>query len=380
MPLAYPGSMSRPIAPMDLSSEQRQSLQELVRRPTTSQRMALRARIILCCAEGLSQEAVAGQQGVRRRIVGKWCKRFRRRGLEGLEDAKGRGRKATLPEEQQARALTLATQPPAGYTRWSVRRMARATGMSIGSVHALWQANDIKPHLTRTFKLSNDKEFERKFWDVIGLYLDPPDKALVLCCDEKSQCQALERTQPGLPLGMGHIKTRTHDYIRHGTLTLFAALNYLDGKILSQTAPRHTHRQWLAFLKHLDRETPADLTLHLIIDNYGTHKAPKVKSWVKWRNARQQKQHGTERLVMHFTPTSSSWMNLVERFFRDLSEDALREGSFGHVRELETAIEDYLVKRNLAPKRYVWKKKGEEILAKIQRARAATEKQPAKAL
>jgi transposase len=372
--------MPRPVTPIQLSCEQRQSLQELVRRPTTPQRTALRARIILSCAEGLSQEAVAREQGVRRRIVGKWCQRFRQRGLEGLEDAKGRGRKPTLPEEQQARALTLATQPPAGYTRWSVRRMAAATGMSVGSVHALWQANDVKPHLTRTFKLSKDKDFERKFWDVIGLYLDPPDKALVLCADEKSQCQALERSQPGLPLGMGHIKTRTHDYIRHGTLTLFAALNYLDGKIFSQTAPRHTHRQWLAFLKQLDAETPPELTLHLIVDNYATHKAPKVKTWVKWRNARQQNQHGRERMVMHFTPTSSSWMNLVERFFRDLSEDALREGSFSHVRELQSAIEAYLAQRNLAPKRYVWKKKGEEILAKIQRARVALAKQQAKAL
>lgn len=372
--------MARPIARIELDAQQRESLLELSRRPTTSQRTALRARIILSCAEGLSQEAVATEQHVRRRIVGKWCSRFRKRGLDGLLDAKGRGRKPTLPEDRQAQALTMATRPPAGFTRWSVRRMARATGLSVGSVHALWKANDVKPHLTRTFKLSNDKEFERKFWDVIGLYLDPPDKALVLCCDEKSQCQALERTQPGLPLGMGQIKTRTHDYIRHGTVTLFAALNYLDGKILSQTAPRHTHRQWLGFLKQLDRETPADLTLHLIIDNDGTHKTPAVKSWVKWRNARQQKQHGADRMVMHFTPTSSSWLNLVERFFRDLSEDALRAGSFSHVRELESAIETYLAQRNLAPKRYVWRKKGEDILARIQRARAALEKQQAKSL
>jgi transposase len=372
--------MARPIARIELSADQRRSLTKLAARPTTPQRTALRARIILSCAEGLSQSATAAKHGVRRRIVGKWCGRFRKRGLDGLQDAKGRGRKARLPEATQAQALTLATRPAPGYTRWSVRRMAKATGLSVGTVHALWQANDIKPHLTRTFKLSKDKNFEQKFWDVIGLYLDPPDKALVLCCDEKSQCQALERTQPGLPLGMGHIKTRTHDYIRHGTLTLFAALNYLDGKILSQTAPRHTHRQWLAFLKHLDRETPAELTLHLILDNYGTHKAPKVKSWVQWRNVQQQKRHGTDRLVMHFTPTSSSWMNLVERFFRDLSEDAIREGSFGHVRELETAIEQYLAQRNLAPKRYVWKKKGEEILAKINRARAAMGKQAAKSL
>jgi len=370
----------RPISRIELTSGQRQSLQAWIRRPTTAQRTALRARIILSCADGLSQEAIALRQGVRRRIVSKWCKRFRKQGLEGLEDAKGRGRKPILSEDKQAQALTLATQPPKGYTRWSVRRMARATGLSVGTVHGLWQANDIKPHLTRTFKLSRDKHFEAKFWDVIGLYLDPPDKALVLCCDEKSQCQALERTQPGLPLGMGAIKTRTHDYIRHGTLTLFAALNYLDGKIFSQTAPRHTHRQWLAFLKHLDRETPAELTLHLIIDNYGTHKAPKVKSWLKWRNARQGKQHGADRFVMHFTPTSSSWMNLVERFFRDLTEDAVREGSFRSVAELEAAIEEYLLQRNLAPKRYVWKKKGEEILAKVQRARAAMEKQQAKSL
>jgi transposase len=372
--------MPRPIGVLELSSDQRQSLEELVRRPTTSQRTALRARIILSYARGLSQEAVATEQGVRRRIVSKWCRRFRRRGLAGLVDAPGRGRKPTIPEERQAEVITLATRPPVGYTRWSVRRMARATGLSVGTVHGLWQANDIKPHLTRTFKLSKDKDFERKFWDVVGLYLDPPDKALVLCCDEKSQCQALERTQPGLPLGMGNIKTRTHDYIRHGTLTLFAALSYLDGKIFNQTAPRHTHRQWLAFLKHLDHETPQDLTLHLVIDNYGTHKAPKVKSWVKWRNAQQQKAHKGDRLVMHFTPTSSSWMNMVERFFRDLTEDVVREGSFSHVAELESAIEQYLAQRNLAPKRYVWKKKGEEILAKIHRARTAMEKERAKQL
>jgi len=179
---------------------------------------------------------------------------------------------------------------------------------------------------------------------------------------------------------MGQIKTRTNDYVRHGTLTLFAALSYLDGKILSQTAPRHTHRQWLAFLKHLDKETPEELTLHLIIDNYGTDKAPKVKSWIKWRNGRQQKKCACDRMVMHFTPTSSSWMNMVERFFRDLTEDVVREGSFTHVRELEDSIVQYLAQRNLTPKRYVWKKKGKEILAKIRRARAALEKQRAKSL
>jgi transposase len=239
--------------------------------------------------------------------------------------------------------------------------MAQHTGVSSATVQRLWEANDIKPHLTRTFKLSNDRHFEEKFWDVIGLYLDPPDRALVLCCDEKSQCQALERTQPGLPLGIGHIRTRTHDYVRHGTITLFAALNYLNGKIISRTAQRHTHRQWLDFLKQIDRETPAHLHLHLIVDNYATHKHPKVKAWL----ARHP------RVFLHFTPTSSSWMNLVERFFRDLTVDVVREGSFMSTRQLTQSIMLYLDERNLAPRRYVWKKSGADILASIQRAREA---------
>ncbi len=196
-----------------MDSDQRKELESLVRAPTTPQRRVQRARILLACAEGLSQQEVARQVGVRRRIVTKWCGRFRRLGLAGLADAGGRGCKSSVSEESRALILTQATRPPKGRTRHSVRSMARTAGVSIGTVHALWQANDIKPHLTRTFKLSNDPQFETKFWDVIGLYLNPPDKALVLCCDEKSQCQALERTQPGLPLGLGHIKTRTHDYI-----------------------------------------------------------------------------------------------------------------------------------------------------------------------
>lgn len=247
--------------------------------------------------------------------------------------------------------------------------MAKAKGVSNATVHRLWKANDIKPHLTRTFKLSNDKDFEPKFWDVIGLYLNPPDKALVFCCDEKSQCQALERTQPGLPLGIGHVRTATHDYIRHGTLTLFAALNYLDGKIIRRTAQRHTHAEWLAFLKQIDSGAPEGLTLHMVIDNYSTHKHPKVKSWIKWRNQRHAKTHGAQRIALHFTPTSSSWMNLVERFFRDLTEDAIREGSFTSIQDLEQAIESYLSERDENPKRYVWKAEGSEILRKIQHAR-----------
>lgn len=267
--------------------------------------------------------------------------------------------------------MTEATHPVSPRKRWSLRSMARAKGVSPSTVHALWEANDIKPHLVRTFKVSNDPHFEAKFWDVIGLYLDPPDRALVLCCDEKSQCQALERTQPGLPLGVGEIRTKTHDYKRHGTLTLFAALNYLEGKIFRQVAERHTHVEWLKFLKHLDKSTEDGLALHLIIDNYATHKHAKVRSWIKWRNQRHTRQHGCERIVLHFTPTSSSWMNLVERFFRDLTEDVIREGSFRHVSELASDIEAYLCERDLSPKRYVWHADGAKILAKIKRAKEA---------
>jgi transposase len=238
--------------------------------------------------------------------------------------------------------------------------MARHLGVSKSAVQAIWSANDIKPHRVRTFKLSKDPRFEEKFWDVIGLYLNPPGKALVLCCDEKSQCQALERTQPGLPLGVGHIRTKTHDYYRHGTLTLFAALNYLDGKIIHRTERCHTHREWLRFLRQIQHETPRGLGLHLIVDNYCTHKESSVKSWL----ARHPRFH------LHFTPTSSSWLNLVERFFRDISQDVIREGSFDNVGRLAAAILAYLAERNQAPTRYTWRADGKKILQKIQRARA----------
>lgn len=366
--------MPRPIKAVVIDEEQMDALKELSRRPTTPQRLARRARIVLLRGQGNSQAEVARQVGVRRTVVVEWERRFREEGVGGLEEKKRPGRPETLPMALKAAIIDEATRPPAGRARWSTRSMAKAKGVSNSTVQKLWRANELKPHIVRTFKLSNDACFEPKFWDVIGLYLNPPDRALVLCCDEKSQCQALERTQPGLPLGVGHIRTKTHDYVRHGTLTLFAALNYLDGKILRQTAEKHTHREWLEFLRHLDGEAPQGLTLHLIIDNYATHKHPKVKSWIKWRNQRHKKAHGLDRLVLHFTPTSSSWMNLVERFFRDLTEDAIREGSFTSVRELAQTIEAYLAERDLAPKRYVWKAEGAAILAKIARARAALNK------
>jgi transposase len=355
--------MGRPVKQLALTLEERIELRNRVRAATTPQRDSLRARIILQRARGEKIEDVADQLGVSVACVSKWSSRFETDGLPGLKDASGRGRKPSLPKEKIEQVLTRVTQPPKGRRRWSVRTMARAVGISHDSVQRIWKANDLKPHLTRTFKLSRDPQFETKFWDVIGLYLNPPDKALVLCCDEKSQCQALERTQPGLPLGAGHIKTKTHDYYRHGTITLFAALNYLDGKIISRTETRHTHVEWLRFLKQLERDTPAELDLHLIVDNYATHKHAEVKAWL----ARRPRFH------IHFTPTGSSWLNLVERFFADVTQDAIRDGSFTSVRQLITAIEDYLALRNEQPKRYQWRAKGEEILAKIQRARLAQE-------
>ena len=363
--------MARSIRPLPITPEQRSELERILARSTATQREVRRARIVLARAGGLSQEEAARQVGVNRPVVALWEKRFREKGLAGLADAAGRGRKPSIAPQVREQIVAGATTPPPGRGRWSVRTMADAVGVSKATVQRIWASNDIKPHVTRTFKVSKDPEFEAKFWDIIGLYLNPPDRALVVCCDEKSQCQALERTQPGLPLGVGHIRTRTHDYYRHGTITLFAALSYLDGKIFSLTAPQHTHRQWLSFLKAVDRQMPDDVTLHLIVDNYSTHKHAKVKSWLKWRNAAQRRTMQCDRMVLHFTPTSSSWMNLVERFFADLTDDVIRSGSFQSVRELVEAIETYLAQRNLAPKRYVWKASGDEILAKILRAREA---------
>jgi transposase len=330
-----------------------------VRATGSAQFQTIRARIILMASRGSLNEEIAATLEIPEQTVGKWRRRFCLLGMRGLEDSPRSGRPLQLAPEKINRVLTEVTKPPSPRSRWSIRSMARHAGISKSHVQSIWSRNDIKPHVQRTFKLSRDPNFEPKFWDIIGLYLNPPHKAVVLCCDEKSQCQALERTQPGLPLGIGHVCTATHDYIRHGTMTLFAALSYLDGKIISQAAQRHTHAEWLKFLKHIDQETPQDLELHLVIDNYATHKHPKVLRWLK--------KH--PRFHMHFTPTSSSWMNMVERFFRDLSEDVVRNGSFESVKELSSAILSYLAERNLNPKAYQWKAQGAEILAKIQRAR-----------
>ena len=349
------------LAEIVLSEVDRNALERTIRNKTSEQRSVLRARIVLLSAAGEADLAVARQLGVNRHTVRLWRQRFREQGLAGLMDAPGRGRKPVLASKVKEAILTGAVQPPANRTRWSCRSMARAQKVSPSTVQRIWSSNDIQPHLTRTFKISNDTRFEEKFWDVIGLYLNPPDKALVLCCDEKSQCQALERTQPALPLGLGHIRTATHDYIRHGTVTLFAALNYLEGKIVSMLADKHRHQEWLRFLKRIDRQTPKGQDLHLIVDNYATHKHPEVRTWL----AKHRRFH------LHFTPTSASWMNLVERFFRDLTEDVVREGSFRRVKELSDQIMAYLAERNANPTRYTWNAKGEDILRKIQKAKQA---------
>jgi transposase len=351
--------MSRPIIKITLTSEERRDLTRRLQGRKTAERDRLRAQIVLLRADGMRQQDVAERIGTSQVTVCKWTRRFVDLRLPGLDEAPGRGRKPSLPDETVNAVITRATQPPAGRTRWSVRSMAREVGISRHSVHQIWRRNEIKPHRTKTFKVSNDPRFEEKFWDVIGLYLAPPEKALVFCCDEKSQCQALERTQPGLPLGIGHIRTKTHDYIRHGTTTLFAALDYLEGKVIKRTEARHTHEEWLRFLKQIDRETPKDLALHLIADNYCTHKHEKVKAWLK--------KH--PRFHMHFTPTSSSWMNLVERFFADITQDCIRDGSFESVRQLEESIHAYIEKHNEDPVPYRWVAEGKSILEKINRAR-----------
>lgn len=356
--------MARPIKQVAAEADVVRELRRRSRASTSTVRERERADIVLVRLDGLSVTAAAEKLGTTPKRVSTWTKRFEEEGLAGLDDKPGRGRRPSLPEAKVERVIAEATRPPKPRTRWSLRTMAKHAGVSATSVHRIWSRNDLKPHITKTFKLSNDAKFEQKFWDVIGLYLDPPDKALVLCCDEKSQCQALERTQLGLPLAPKRPRTMTHDYKRHGTVTLFAALNAIEGKLITRTEKRHTHVEWLRFLKQIDRETPKHLDIHLIQDNYATHKHAKVKAWL----ARHP------RFKTHFTPTSSSWMNLVERFFADLTEDVIRAGSFGSVRELVRDINAYLEERNKNPRPYMWKAKGAEILAKIKRARAALDK------
>jgi hypothetical protein len=356
--------MARPIKRLRTDVETARELRRRSRAPTSTVRERDRADLILARLDGVSVTETAARLKTTAKRVSLWSRRFETDGLGGLEDEPGRGRKPSIPMQKIERVLTEATRPPTNRARWSVRSMSRHAGISPSTVQRVWSQNDVKPHVVKTFKLSTDPKFDEKFWDVIGLYLDPPVNALVLCCDEKSQCQALERTQLGLPLAPKRPRTMTHDYKRHGTITLFAAPSAATGKLIARTEASHTHVEWLRFLKQIDRETPKHLDLHLIADNYATHKHPKVKAWLERHR----------RFKMHFTPTSSSWLNLVERFFGDLTADVIRAGSFASVNELVADINAYLDERNANPKPYKWKAKCEAILEKIHRARAALDK------
>jgi transposase len=331
----------------------------------TPPQVALRCRIILGALAGQDNVWIAEQLGVSRPTVQMWRRRVCEQGIgEVWEIAPGRGRKPQYDQATRDEIIraTLGSQPK-GMTHWSCRLMAEAQEVSKNTVNRLWQLHNLKPHRSRSFKLSRDAKFLEKLTDVVGLYLNPPDKTLVLCLDEKSQIQALDRTQPGLPLKKGRCGTMTHDYKRNGTTTLFAALNVLDGKVIGECHGRHRHQEWLKFLRRLDREFPQDVQLHLVMDNYGTHKEPHVKAWLK--------KH--PRFVCHFIPTSSSWLNLVERWFRELTEKAIRRGSFLSVPDLKQAIEEFMDTWNENPKPFIWTATVEDIIKKIDRARAKAE-------
>jgi len=331
----------------------------------TPQQVALRCRIILGAAAGQQNKVMAANLNVSRPTVNLWRKRVQALGIGQVwEIAPGRGRKARYGQARRDAIIkaTLQTKPK-GMTHWSCRTMAQEQKISKATINRLWQMHNIKPHLSRTFKLSRDAKFLEKLTDVVGLYLNPPQKAVVLCLDEKSQIQALDRTQPGLPLKKGRCGTMTHDYKRNGTTTLFAALSVLDGKVTGECHSRHRHQEWLKFLRRLDREFPQELELHCVMDNYGTHKEPHVQAWLK--------KH--PRFVCHFIPTSSSWLNLVERWFEELSVKAIRRGSFVSVADLQTAIDSFLEAWNQQPKPFVWTAKVEDIIKKIERVRAKLE-------
>ena len=357
--------MPRLTKPLILSQDQQQQLQRWVAALGTPQQVALRCRIILAIAAGKTEVVIAAENHVNRKTVRLWRERFPVQGLQGLwQIAPGRGRKATYDSTRIKSVIDATLQSkPKGSTHWSCRTMAAAQGISKSTVSTIWRSHNIKPHRTETFKLSRDPKFLEKLTDVIGLYLHPPDKAIVLCIDEKSQIQALDRTQPGLPLKKGRCGTMTHDYKRNGTTTLFAALDVLEGTVIGDCYKRHRHQEFLKFLRRIHREFPGNTPLHVVMDNYGTHGTPEVKAWLK-RHPRFQ---------VHYVPTSCSWLNLIERWFAELTTKRIRRDSFHSVEDLITAIEEFLASWNENPKPFVWTATVDSILAKLDRCRQTLE-------
>jgi transposase len=348
---------------IELVDGERERLEAMSRSRTLEGRLVLRAQIILLAAQGLSNRSIGEELGIDYKTAMRWRNRFIAQRFEGIEHERpGRGRKPWIQPEEVLEVVqrTLQTKPE-GATHWSLRRMADTTGLSKSTVHRIWQSRGLKPHLTETFKLSSDPDFEAKLVDVVGLYLDPPEHAIVLSADEKSQIQALDRSQPGLPMKPWRCGTMTHDYKRNGTTTLFAAMNTLTGQVIAECMQRHRHQEWLKFLKRIHRETPKELDLHIICDNYRTHKHAEVQKWLE--------RH--PRFHIHFVPTGSSWMNMVERYFRDITENHIRRGVFRSVDELECTILEAIDQHNEAPRPYIWTAKANDILAKVIRARAA---------
>jgi transposase len=357
--------MPRVIAPLILSPGERSELQRWLVALGTPQQVALRCRIVLAVAAGKTEIAIAADNGVNRKTVRLWRERFRSGGVQALwEIAPGRGRKPSYDATRIKAVIdaTLQTKPK-GSTHWSCRTMATAQAISKSSVNRIWQSHNIKPHRSKTFKLSRDPRFLEKLTDVVGLYLNPPDQAIVLCVDEKSQIQALQRTQPGLPLKKGRCGTLTHDYKRHGTTTLFAALDVLAGKVIGDCYKRHRHQEFLRFLRRINREFPGNAPLHLVMDNYGTHGTAEVKDWLR--------RH--PRFKVHYIPTSSSWLNLIERWFGELTSKRIRRDSFLSVDDLIAAINDFLAAWNENPRPFVWTATVESILAKLARCRQTLE-------
>jgi len=351
-----------------LTDEERVTLTRWSRGRSTPARLVLRANIVLAAAAGRENKVIATELNCTPNVVGKWRKRFVDLRLDGIEkDAPRGGRIPSARSAVEAEIIRRTTQEtPPNATQWSTRSLAKTIGCSDTMVFRVWRDNGFQPHRTKGFKVSNDPRFAEKLVDVVGLYLNPPDQALVLSCDEKSQIQALDRTQKSLPMFPGRLKTMTHDDKRNGTTTLFAAIELAQGHIIAECMPRHRHQEWIRFLKKIDAETPAGLDLHLIVDNYATHKHPKVQAWVK--------RH--KRFHIHFIPTSSSWLNVIERWFRDITQQRLRNGVFHSVVELIEAIEQFIAHHNANPKSFVWTKKADDILEKVKRARVALNKLP----